>query len=55
MMFFSKDIDDARLIPARIASCSFSLLDAGKSNRMACSIISPIGTLRYKPTTAPVY
>ena len=40
MMIFSEDIDFARLTPARIASYLVSLLHAGKSSRMACSIIS---------------
>ena len=55
MMIFSEDIDVARLIPARIASYSVSLLDAGKSNRMACSILSLVGTLSCKQTPAPVF
>ena len=42
MMIFSKDTNVARSIPARIASYSVSLLDARKSNRMACSILSPV-------------
>ena len=45
MMLFFEDTDVARSIPARIASYSVSLLDAGKSNPMACSIHSPIGAL----------
>ena len=32
MMIFSKDTKTVRSIPARIASYSASLLDAGKSN-----------------------
>ena len=43
MMIFSKDTDVARSILARIASYSVSLLDAGKSSRMACSILSQVG------------
>ena len=39
MMIFSEDTDIARLILARIASYSVSLLDAGKSSHMACSIL----------------
>ena len=54
MMIFSEDMDVARLIPTRITSYSVSLLDAGKSSRMACSIISPTGALSCKPTPAPV-
>ena len=54
MMIFSEDTDVARSILARIASYSVSLLDVGKSSRMACSIISPVGALSCKPTPAPV-
>ena len=43
MMIFSEDTEIARSIPARIASYSASLLDVRKSNRIAYSIISPIG------------
>ena len=39
-----------RLIPARIASNSVSLLDAGKSTHMACSATSQVGALSCKPT-----
>ena len=45
MMIFSEDTNIARSIPASIASYSVSLLNAGKSNRMACSILSPVGAL----------
>ena len=41
--------------PAIIASYSASLLEAGKSKRMACSIISPVGASSYNPSPAPVY
>ena len=41
MMGFYEDKDFARSNPARIASYSVSLLDAGKSSRMTCSIFSP--------------
>ena len=44
-----------RSIPARIASYSTSLLDAGKSNRIACSILSPVGAISCKSTLTPVY
>ena len=54
MMIFSEDTDVMRSILARIASYSVSLLDAGKSSRMACSILSPIGALSCKPTPALV-
>ena len=43
-----------RSIPARIASYSAPLLDTGKSNRIAYSILSPVGALSCKPTSAPV-
>ena len=55
MMSFSEDTDFARSIPARIASYSILLLDAEKSSNMACSIISPVGALRCKPTPVPVW
>ena len=45
MMSFSKNIDFARSIPARIASYSVSLLDVGKFSCMAYSIISLVGAL----------
>ena len=54
MMSFYEDIDFARSIPAMITSYSVSLLDAGKSSRMACSIISPVGALSCKLTSAPI-
>ena len=54
MMIFFEDTDVARLISARIASYSVLLLDAGKSSRMACSILSPVGALSCKPTLAHV-
>ena len=50
MMIFSEDTDIMISILARIASYSTSLLDAGKSNRIACSILSLVGALCYKPT-----
>ena len=55
MMIFTEDTEVARSISARIASYSASLLDAGKSNRIACSILSPVGALSCKPTPAPFY
>ena len=55
MMSFSEDTDFARSIPARIASYSVSILEAGKSSRMACSILSPLGALSCKPNLAPVW
>ena len=55
MMIFSEDTDIARSIPVRIASYSASLLDGGKSNCITCSILSSIGALSCKPTSAPLY
>ena len=55
MMIFSEDTDVAKSIPTRISSYSVSLLDAGKSSYMACSILSPIGALICKPTPAPIF
>ena len=54
MMIFSKDTEVARSILAKIASYSASLLDAGKSDRIAYSILSSVGALSCKPTLAPV-
>ena len=42
MRRFCDYMDCARSIYARIASYSVSLLDTGKSSRMACSTISPV-------------
>ena len=55
MMKFSKDMEIARSVPARIASYFASLLDTGKSNRIACSILSSVRALRCKLTPAPVF
>ena len=55
MMIFSEDTKIARSILARIASYLASLLDAGKSKYIACSILSPVGALSCKPTPAPVF
>ena len=55
MMSFYEDTDFARLTPARIASYLVSLLDMGKPNPMACSILSLVGALSCKPTPAPVW
>ena len=55
MMIFSEDIDVARSILAMIASYTISLLEAGKSRRMACSILSPVGALSCRPTPTPVF
>ena len=54
-MIFFEDTDVTRLIPARITSYLVSLLDMGKSNHMACSILSPVGALSCKPTLALVF
>ena len=53
--FFFEDTDFARSTPSRIASYSVSLLEAGKSSCMACSILSPVGVLSFKSTPAPVW
>ena len=50
MMIFSEDTKIARSIPIIIASYSASLLEAGKSKRMACSIISMVGALSCSPS-----
>ena len=55
MMIFFEDTKVARSILARIASYSFSLLDVGKSTRIAYSILSPVGALSYKPTPTLVF
>ena len=54
MIIFSEDTEITRSIPAVIASYSASLLEAGKSKRMACSIISPVGALSCNSSSAPV-
>ena len=55
MMSFSEYTYFVRFTQARISSYSVSLLYAGKSSWMACSIISPIGALNCKLTPAPVW
>ena len=55
MIIFCEDTEIVRSILARIASYSASLLDAGKSNRIACSILSPVGALSYKLTPTLVF
>ena len=54
MMIFSEDTKIAISTPVRISSYSTSLLDAGKSNHIAYYILSPVGSLSYKLTPAPV-
>ena len=54
MMIFYEKTKIARLIPAMITLYSASLLEAGKSKRMACSIISPVRALTCSPSPAPV-
>ena len=54
MLIFYEAMKIARLIPAMIASYSASLLEARKSKRMACFIISPVGPLSYSSSPAPV-
>ena len=55
MSSFYEDIDFARSTPARIASYSVSLLDAGKSYRIDYSILSLVKALSCKPALAPVW
>ena len=50
MMILYEDTEITRSIPTRVASYSASLLDMGKSNRIACSILSLVGALNCKPT-----
>ena len=54
MIIFSEDTKIARSILALIALYSSSLLEEGKSKRMACSIISPVEALSCSPSPAPV-
>ena len=54
MTIFSEDTEIVRFIPAMIASYLDSLLDVRKSNRIACSILSPIEALSCKPTPTPI-
>ena len=54
MVIFSEDMEIARSISARIASYSSLLLEARKSNRIACSILSLVGALSCKPTPVPI-
>ena len=54
MIIFSEDTEIARSIPTMIASYLTLLLEAGKSKRMACSIISLIGALSCNPKPAIV-
>ena len=55
MMIFSEDTEIEMSIQVRIASNLASLLDVGKFNCVACSILSPVGDLSYKPTSTPIY
>ena len=55
MIIFSEDMEIARSIPAMIASYSASLLEARKSKRMACSIISLVGALSCSPNLTLLY
>ena len=52
MMIFSEDREIARLSPTIIASYSASLLEKGKSKRMACYIISLVGASSCSPSPA---
>ena len=53
MMIFFEDTEIVRSIAARIASYSASLLDEGKANHIACSILYPVRALscRLTPTS----
>ena len=55
MMIFFEDMEIARSISTRIASYSASLLDVGNSNHITCYILSPIGALSCKLTSALVF
>ena len=55
MMSFYDDKDFVRSTPAKIASYSVTLLDVGKPNRMAYSIIFPVGALSCKPNPALIW
>ena len=52
MRSFSDDTNYARSISTRISSYSVSLLDVGKSIRMACSTTSRVGALSCRPTAS---
>ena len=54
MWSFFDDNDLARSILIRIFSYSASLLDVGKSSRMAYSTLSSVEAFSYKPTPALV-
>ena len=54
MITLFEDTEIVRSTLARIASYSASLLEAGKSRRMACSIISPIEALSCSPSPTHV-
>ena len=54
MMIFSEDTEIVKSLSARIASYSASLLEARKSNHIACSILSLFRALSCKPTPAPI-
>ena len=54
MMSFYEDTDVARLILAKIASYSVSLLNVGKYRRMTYSILSLVRVLSCKFTPAPI-
>ena len=54
MIALFEDTEIARLIPARIASYSTSLLEAERSRLMIYSIISVVGALSCSPSPAPV-
>ena len=55
MIIFYEDMEITRSISTMIASYLASLLEAGKSKRMACSIISLVRALSSSLKPAPVY
>ena len=52
MMIFFEDTKIMRSTLARMALYSVSSLDVGKSNRIVCSILSPVGAISCKTTPA---
>ena len=55
MIIFSEDTEIARSISAMISSYSASLLEAGKSKCMACSIIYLVEALSCSPSSALIF
>ena len=54
MMILFEDTEITRSSPANITLYLASLLEAGKSKRMACSITSPVRASNCSPSPAPV-